>query len=89
MTPEELPDYLEEMGKRARGASQTLEDSARSVAGRAKAPGIGVAVGQSGEGVVVRVMSTNPRISTRQLAARLKPSIIREAKRNIVRSLRA
>jgi hypothetical protein len=88
MTPDEMTAQLERMQANAKDVPASLEKAARDTAKSIKAPGVGVAVGRSGEGVVVRVMSANPRASSRQVAARVKPALVSNAKREIEECLR-
>lgn len=89
MSPEEMTATLERMLAGAKDVPATMEEQARAVAGKVHAPGVGVAVGRSGNGIVVRVLSTNPRASSRQVAARIKPTLVRAVAKGIEGCVRA
>ena len=89
MTPEELVAYLERLAKAAEDVPATMEAEASKVARQVRAPGVGVAVGRTGDGIIVRVLSVNPRASSAQVAARIRRPLIDSVRKGIEGCIRA
>lgn len=89
MSPEEMTDFLKAMQANAAKVPAAMVSGAREVTRKVKAPGVQVAAGPTGTGVRVRVVSANPRLSSRQAAARLRPVVVKAVDASIKGALRA
>jgi carbamoylphosphate synthase large subunit len=89
MTPEELLVRMQTMQASTQRLPEAMAHAAHAVTNKVKAPGVKVAAGATKDGVRVRVVSVNPRLSSRRAAARVKPVVVDAVDKAIRKALHA